>query len=71
MKLSDTFRKKALFRVVLAMPIEIEVEAENRDEAEDDARPHAFEMLKEMIEARDVGPRDLELTEMEIHPDLD
>ena len=56
---------------MLSMPIEVEVMAENRDAAEDDARPHAFEMLKEMMEARDVGPRDLELTEMEIHPDLD
>ena len=71
MKLSDTFPKEALYRVVLSMPIEVEVMAENRDVAEDDARAHAFEMLKEMIEARDVGPRDLELTEMEIHPDLD
>ena len=69
--LRDTFPKESLFRVVLSMPIEVEVMAENRDAAEDDARPHAFEMLKEMIEARDVGPRDLELTEMEIHPDLD
>ena len=71
MKLSDTFPKESLFRVVLSMPVEVEVMAENRDAAEDDARSHAFEMLKEMMEARDVGPRDLELTEMEIHPDLD
>ena len=71
MKLSDTFPKEALYRVVLSMPIEVEVMATDRDAAEDDARPHAFEMLKEMIEARDVGSRDLELTEIEIHPDLD
>ena len=71
MKLSDTFPKESLFRVVLSMPIEVEVMATDRDAAEDDARPHAFEMLQEMMEARDVGPRDLELTEMEIHPDLD
>jgi hypothetical protein len=71
MKLRDTFAKEALYRVVLSMPIEVEVMAANRDEAEDDARSHAFEMLKEMMEALDVGPRDLELTEMEIHPDLD
>ena len=71
MKLKDTFPKESLFRVVLSMPIEVEVMATDRDAAEDDARPHAFEMLQEMIEARDVGPRDLELTEMEIHPDLD
>ena len=71
MKLKDTFPKESLFRVVLSMPVEVEVMATDRDAAEDDARAHAFEMLKEMIEARDVGPRDLELTEVEIHPDLD
>ena len=71
MKMKDTFPRKALYRVVLSMPIEVEVEAESGDAAEDDARAHAFEMLQEMMEARDVGPRDLELTEMEIHPDLD
>ena len=69
--IKDTFPKESLFRVVLSMPVEVEVMAENRDAAEDDARAHAFEMLQEMMEARDVGPRDLELTEMEIHPDLD
>ena len=71
MKLKDTFPKESLFRVVLSMPVEVEVMAENRDAAEEDARAHAFEMLQEMIESRDVGPRDLELTEVEIHPDLD
>jgi len=71
MKLSDTFPKESLFRVVFNMPIEVEVMAENRDDAEDDARAHAFEMLQEMMEARDVGPRDLELHEVVIHPDLD
>ena len=49
MKLSDTFPKEALYRVVLSMPIEVEVMATDRDAAEDDARPHAFEMLQEMI----------------------
>ena len=67
----DTFPKESLFRVVLSMPIEVEVMATDRDAAEDDARSHAFEMLKGMMEARDVGPRDLELTEMEIHPDIE
>ena len=71
MTIKDTFPKESLYRVVLSMPVEVEVMAADRDAAEDDARAHAFEMLKEMLEARDVGPRDLELTEMEIHPDLD
>ena len=53
------------------MPIEVEVMAADRDAAEDDARAHAFEMLQEMMEARDVGPRDLELHEVVIHPELD
>ena len=71
MKLSDTFPKKNLYRIVLAMPIEVEVEAESRDEAEDEARPHAFEMLKDFIEAHDITGRDFEVLETEIHPDLD
>ena len=71
MKLSDTFPKEALYRVVLSMPIEVEVMATDRDAAEDDARAHAFEMLQEMMEARDVTARDLELHEVVIHPDLD
>ena len=71
MKLSDTFPKEALYRVVLSMPIEVEVMAKTRDEAEDEARPHAFEMLKEMMEARDIDAIAFELTEIEIHPDLD
>jgi len=71
MKLSDTFPKESLFRVVFNMPIEVEVMATDRDAAEDDARAHAFEMLQEMMEARDVNERDLELHEVVIHPDLD
>ena len=71
MKLSDTFPKEALYRVVLSMPIEVEVMATDRDAAEDDARAHAFEMLQEMMEAHDMSARDFDLTEMEIHPDLD
>tara|TARA_Y100000310_G_scaffold205250_1_gene205602 strand:+ start:97 stop:312 length:216 start_codon:yes stop_codon:yes gene_type:complete len=71
MKLSDTFPKEALYRVVLSMPIEVEVMATDRDAAEDDARPHAFEMLQEFMEARDIGPKDFELVETIIHPDLD
>ena len=70
MTIKDTFPKESLYRVVLSMPVEVEVMAADRDAAEDDARAHAFEMLKEMLEARDVGPRDLEVTEVEIHPDL-
>jgi hypothetical protein len=71
MKMSDTLPKKALYRVVLSMPIEVEVEAESRDEAEDEARPHAFEMLQEMMDARDLNGEDFALNEMEIHPQLD
>jgi hypothetical protein len=71
MKIIDTFPKKALYRVVLSMPIEVEVEAESRDQAEDEARPHAFEMLKDLMDAHDLGVGDFDLTEMEIHPDLD
>jgi hypothetical protein len=71
MKLKDTFPKESLYRVVLSMPIEVEVMAKSRDEAEDDARPHAFEILKDFIAARDLTGRDFDLTEMEIHPDLD
>ena len=71
MKLSDTFPKESLYRVVLSMPIEVEVMATDRDAAEEDARVHAFEMLQEMMEAHDMNARDFDLTEMEIHPDLD
>ena len=67
----DTFPRESLFRVVLSMPIEVEVMAENRDAAEDDARPHAFEMLQDFMEARDIGPKDFDLVETIIHPDLD
>ena len=70
MKLSDTFPKKSLYRIVLATPIEVEVEAESRDEAEDEARPHAFEMLKDFIDAHDLSGRDFEVLETEIHPEL-
>jgi hypothetical protein len=70
MKVRDTLPKKALYRVVLSMPIEVEVEAESRDQAEDDARPHAFEMLKDFMDAHDLNARDFDLTEMEIHPEL-
>ena len=69
MKLSDTFPKEALYKVVLSMPIEVEVMATDRDAAEDDARPHAFEMLQHLMEAHDLNERDFDLTEMEIHPD--
>ena len=71
MRLKDTFPRESLFRVAFNMPIEVEVMAENRDDAEDDARAHAFEMLQEMMEAHDMSARDFDLTEMEIHPDLD
>ena len=71
MTVKDTFPKEALYRVVLSMPIEVEVMATDRDAAEDDARPHAFEMLQDFMDAHDLGPSDFDLTEMEIHPDLD
>ena len=69
--IKDTFPKEALYRVVLSMPIEVEVMAEDRDAAEDAGRALAFEMLQHLMEAHDLNARDLELTEMEIHPDLD
>ena len=71
MTLKDTLPKEALYRVVLSMPIEVEVMAPSRDEAEDEARGHAFEMLQHLMDAHDLNERDFELTEMEIHPDLD
>ena len=70
MKLSDTFGPSN-YRVVLSMPIEVEVMAKSRDEAEDEARPYAFEVLQDMMKARDLNARDFELTDMEIHPELD
>jgi hypothetical protein len=71
MKLSDTFPKKAPYRVVLAMPIEVEVMAADRDEAEDEARPHAFEVLQQLMAAKDLDDREFEVLSMEIYPDLD
>jgi len=50
MKIIDTLPKEALYRVVLSMPIEVEVMAEDRDAAEDDARGHAFEMLQHLMD---------------------
>ena len=69
--IKDTFPKESLFRVVLSMPIEVEVMAEDRDAAEDEARPLAFEMLQQLMNARDLDANEFELTEMEIHPHLD
>ena len=71
MKLSDTFPKKSLYRIVLAMPIEVEVEAVSRYEAEDEAWPHAFEMLQDFMDSHDLSGKDFEVLETEIHPDLD
>ena len=70
MKLSDTFGPSN-YRVVLSMPIEVEVMAKSRDAAEDEARPLAFEMLQQLMNARDLDANEFELTEMEIHPELD
>jgi len=70
MTVKDTFAPK-VYKVTLAMPIEVEVVAGDRDEAEDRARPEAYDILTDMILANDLGARDFDLTEMEIHPDLD
>ena len=71
MTVRDILPKKAPYRVVLAMPIEVEVMAADRDEAEDEARPHAFEVLQQLMAAKDLDDREFEVLSMEIHPDLD
>ena len=70
MKLSDTFGP-SVYKVTLAMPIEVEVTAKDRDEAEEKARPEAYDILTDMILANDLNGGEFELMETEIHPHLD
>jgi hypothetical protein len=65
MKLSDTFRTN-VYKVTLVMPIEVEVIADNVDDAEDKARPEAYDILTDMILANDLNPGEFELQDAEL-----
>ena len=45
--------------------------ANDRDEAEEKARPEAYDILTDMILANDLNGGEFELMETEIHPHLD
>jgi hypothetical protein len=65
MKLSDTFPPKQ-YRVTLGYPIEVIVQASDRDEAEAEARPHALGVLHDIFEAHDQGDGEFELLNVEL-----
>ena len=65
MKLSDTFAPK-VYKVTLAMPIEVEVVADNRDDAERDARPEAYDILTDLMLANDLNGNEFELQDVEL-----
>ena len=48
------------------MPIEVEVVADNVDDAEDKARPEAYDILTDMILANDLNPGEFELQDAEL-----
>ena len=58
-----------VYKVTLAMPIEVEVMANDRDEAEDKARPEAYDILTDMILANDLNGGEFELMETELQID--
>ena len=68
MKMKDTFEQK-VYKVTLAMPIEVEVVADDRDDAEDKARPEAYDILTDMILANDLNGGEFELMETELQVD--
>ena len=58
-----------VYKVTLAMPIEVEVVANDRDEAEDLARPEAYDILTDMILANDLNGGEFELQDVELQID--
>ena len=50
MKLSDTFPPKQ-YKVTLGYPIEVVVQASDKYEAEDEARPYALDILQDIFDA--------------------
>ena len=58
-----------VYKVTLVMPIEVEVMANDRDEAEDKARPEAYDILTDMILANDLNGGEFELQDVELQID--
>ena len=58
-----------VYKVTLAMPIEVEVMANDRDEAEDKARPEAYDILTDLILSNDLNPGEFELLDAELQVD--
>ena len=58
-----------VYKVTLVMPIEVEVMANDGDEAEDKARPEAYDILTDMILANDLNGGEFELQDVELQID--
>jgi len=65
MKLSDTFPPKQ-YKVTLGYPIEVVVQASDKYEAEDEARPYALDILQDIFDAHDQGDGEFELLQVEL-----
>ena len=55
-----------VYKVTLAMPIEVEVIAADRDQAEDKARPEAYDILTDLMLANDLNGGEFELQDVEL-----
>lgn len=54
------------YKVTLAYPIEVVVNASDQYEAEEEARPYAMDILEDMIKAHDQSDGEFELMDVQL-----